>query len=428
MDAASPVGGILRVTRGGRDLAFPRDTPPGQVWIYQGGFPFPMSPTAAGLFAGIRVCNTPIVDLEAGMDLVVFDRLENLDRQPAVPLYRIREEDHPRTGQRLFLVAGCQGGFVPLGARRPDGSPHPHAGTGFGLCSVMGYPAALKDQKDTHIDLKGDVYTFQELLQFSFDGGAFRVTARERFEPSDLLPGWNTISYGFTNAIPSGDDLLFPMSTGAPGAWDSGLARWRRNAAGRWRPVHYRLVAPATMEPTVVRDLDGSLLMAFRPWMPTHPRPLSLDIYRSADEGETWAPILREEKFNFGTPLFLNQAVDGTPYVITNRFREPPIHRYAKREMIWLWPLSEDRRRLLDPLVVRDGPVDFGPPPHGTVWRMDHPSGATVRLHDGQWHHVLGYRVLEDAEMRTGAGPTPVTGLYLEELFSAGTPHSAWNF
>jgi hypothetical protein len=41
---------------------------------------------------------------------------------------------------------------------------------------------------------------------------------------------------------------------------------------------------------------------------------------------------------------------------------------------------------------------------------------------------VLAYRVLDDAEMRTDAGATPMTGCYVEEIFSAGEPTPTWLF
>ena len=72
--------------------------------------------------------------------------------------------------------------------------------------------------------------------------------------------------------------------------------------------------------------------------------------------------------------------------------------------------------------------MEFGPAPNGTPWRLDHPLASTVRLADGEWHHVLVYRALEDAEMRTDAGATPFTGCYVEEVLSSGPRRPAWNF
>ena len=47
----------------------------------------------------------------------------------------------------------------------------------------------------------------------------------------------------------------------------------------------------------------------------------------------------------------------------------------------------------------RDCRGEWGPPPGGSTWRIDHPSGTTVKLADGQWHHILGARVVEYAEL-----------------------------
>lgn len=97
------------------------------------------------------------------------------------------------------------------------------------------------------------------------------------------------------------------------------------------------------------------------------------------------------------------------------------------RETLCLWPLTEDRTALEAPLIIRDCRGEFGPPFHGSEWRADHPSAATVQLADGVWHHVLG-RVTELAELTHGSGPTPQTGIYLEEVASWGKAIPTWNF
>lgn len=344
----APKRGITGVTRGPRDLALHSGAPEGQQWIYQIGLPFQISPKEAAMFINIRVGKTPIVDLEAGTDLIIFDDIDQIDDSRSIVLDRVKIERHPRTGDKLWMVCGTFGGFVPLGAKREDGAPHPHAGTGFGLALVMGYPAELEEQRDTHLDMKSDIHSYLRLQQYAYDGKTFSVTESVDMPHDALLPGWSIIEHGFTAAIPSGDDLLYPLSNGAINAWDSGLSRWRRGADGRWMPVDYCLVAPGASEPTVVRDFDGSLLMGFRPWMETNPRPYSFDLFRSTDEGHNWERIMALGKFCFGAPIILNRAADGSLYVVTNRYREPIVHRHARREMIILWPLSEDRRTFLE--------------------------------------------------------------------------------
>ena len=60
--------GVIGVTKGPRDLSFPRDTPPGQDGIYQLGAPFQLSSTQAGMFCNIRRASVEAGDLEMGSD------------------------------------------------------------------------------------------------------------------------------------------------------------------------------------------------------------------------------------------------------------------------------------------------------------------------------------------------------------------------
>lgn len=420
---------INHITKGPRDLVFPSSTPADAHWIYQVALPFQIAPSQAALVVNIRLGRTRVIDLEVGSDLILFDDLGRIRAEGAVPLTRYRYEHHPRTGEKLMMSAGwAAGGFIPLGARRADGSPHPHAGTGFGMAALHGYPVALAGEEDTHIDVKSDVHMRLELLQYAYDGNSFSVTHRQEIGSDELLPGTHVLYLGMCSGIPSGDDLLTPMDTGTFADWNSGLARWRRGRDGRWQLIDYQQIAEKSSEASLVRDVDGSLLMLFRPWSATNPEPNRLHIRRSRDEGKTWTRICDVEPFWQMCPITLNRALDGRPHVCCNRFREPRQHRYATREMLWLWPLSDDRNSLLDPVVVRDAPAEWGAAPNGSVWRLDHPMGETLRLKDGQWHHVLAYRALDDAEMRTDAGAGEYTGTYIEEVFSSGAPLPPWNF
>ena len=64
----------------------------------------------------------------------------------------------------------------------------------------------------------------------------------------------------------------------------------------------------------------------------------------------------------------------------------------------------------------------------GGSWATDHPTGAVVRLADGRWHSVLGYRVLEWGENGLCYPPTPFSGAYVEEVISSGEPRPVWEF
>lgn len=419
---------ITHATRGPRKLVFPRNTPADQQWIYQLALPFQVSPTEAAMAVNIRLGRTPVVDLEVGTDVILFNNLNAIDDSRCLPLNRAFELAHPRTGERVMMSQmPAIPGFIPLGAKRPDGTAHPHAGTGFALASGHGYPVALASTPDTHINLKSDIYSRMCLNQLAYDGQTMRVTDASEYDEDGLLAGHNILFMSMTPAIPSGDDLISGLCTGAFAAWNAGFARWKRGSDGKWKLADYTMTAPDTHEPSLVRDTDGSLLMLFRPWN-TNKQPMRLNIKRSTDEGATWRAICEVDNFWQSCPMSLSVALDGTPYVMANRYREPAISRFAKREMIWAWPLSEDRNSLMEPLIVRDATTGFGPPPNGTVWRIDHPVGQTLRLGDGQWRHIITYRGLEDAEMRTDAGATAMTGTYVQEMVSDGPARPTWRF
>ena len=76
---------------------------------------------------------------------------------------------------------------------------------------------------------------------------------------------------------------------------------------------------------------------------------------------------------------------------------------------------------------MRNAQEEFGPPPTGPVWFVDHPNAATVQLADGAWHNLLGYRIMDRGE-HGGADPVPQTGLYVGEAISTGPAIPAWRF
>jgi hypothetical protein len=320
-------------------------------------------------------------------------------------------------------------GFVPLGAKLEDGSDHPHAGTGFAIAFGHGFPMKLSDQEDTHVDVNSDIYGEVHLLQLKYDGKTLAITDTQVFEDNDFLKGVSALFMHWGAAIPSGADLLTMFDSGTFGKWDTGFARWRRGEDGKWSMIEHVPISEDTCESALHRDHDGSLIALMRPWGSTNKDPKSLHLFRSTDEGKTWERISRVDMRWQMCPIILNRAADGSLYFVMNRFREPRISRFATREMLWAYPLSEDRRSILEPVIVRDTSIGFGPPPNGSLWRVDHAMGQTLRLKDGRYRHLLVYRGLEDAEMRTDAGATPMTGTYIDEVFSDGDKVvSYWNF
>jgi hypothetical protein len=426
--------GIERVSAGRPVLQLVPDPPAGQTWAYQIVTPFQVSPTQAALSVNMRVCCNRIIDLEAGGDLMIVDSLRPLNITQRMRLVATELIAHPRTGEMIHMSTGWgQGGFVPLGAKRENGSPHPHAGTGFLLVPEHGYPAKLAEQADTHIDLTQDTFGRMHLFQIRFDGSQMHITHRSICEDRHMLPDTHMMGLSMAPAIPDGDDLVVGMNCGTFARMSAGFTRWRRGDDGHWAIVDHRMVDELGTEPSIVRDpRDGALLMSIRPALANDfasPTPLSPVIYRSTDGGRTWAEIFRKRIMMANSPVKLHRALDGTLYIVANRYQEPRYHPMQKRDALWLHPLSDERTDTLEPLCVRDTRKDFGPSPYGkSLWRIDHPVGVNLRFADGQWRHWLCYRGLDDAEMRTDAGPTDWTGSYIEEVVSRGEPRPYWRF
>lgn len=417
---------ILTVTNRLRALFRVPSEPAGEKWVYQFAHVFQLSQTEIGLVVNIRRCHVRTVDLEVGNDLVILDRLDRIQPQAIVPLNRSEIGKHPRTGKAILMSHyPLAGGFIPLGACRDDGTPHPHAGTGFAMSHIIGFPV----DSAGNVTVLGewnikDQYTAVELQQYRYDGTRFVVEHTELIPFDALLPGWHFTSMLLGNCLADGNDLiggLVGKPAGRTESVGSGLARWRR-MNGRWQIVSYVPVTgpDGSYEPSLVRDRDGSLLFSARGGQPG-PNENAAMVWRSGDNGATWEKMIHALLVRAGTPVSINQALNGIVYLAANPHREtdslgrrqPSIEM---RETLLLWPLSEDRRRLLDPVVARDCARDFGKPPHGSIWRADHPVGMNVRLADGQWHHLLTYRVLEQNECIAGAPVTPFTGTYVEEV------------
>ena len=421
----SQVTGITGVTRKGPVLVSPLDAPADETWLYQLCLPFQAAPRRAAALTNIRKGLVPYMDFEVGLDLLLFDDPATIRATDTVSLVRSREEPNPHTtppGRRAFIsVYPGSTGFVPAGVKRADSSPHPHAGTGFAMTRAVAKDMAAPF---TFANIGGyflgsESYEYHELHQLSYEDDTLRVLGTETLSRSDLLSGWDVVGPGITVAIPDGDDLVTAVTGGKPGrSPGTGVLRWQRQG-NAWRTVSFLPVpdTDGTTEPSLIRDLDGAWLLTLRGGA----EPQDIRIWRSEDAGARWRKIIHAVGVVSGTPISINRAADGTPYVAANVRGWP-------RDLLCLWPVNTRRDALEVPLVARWCHLEFGPPRYGRVWESDHPSAKTVRLADGEWHNVLGYRILQRAEKEYGAPPSPNTGAYLEEVLSRGPSVPVWDF
>ncbi len=441
--------GLLSVTSGPADLTIPPD---GDMYRYGLGYVFQIDATRAGLFANLRTEGLPVGDFEAGMDLLIFDDPSRISSAEAHPLTRNEHYVDDATGrERLIVKHDQKGGFVPAGAKRADGSDHPHAGTGFLLGAALDF-AREADGSYVKADKAKTMVRNMEIHHLEWDGARMKVLGtefRDLETPIRSPDGkWTVFEPGMRMAIPDGDDLVMGLgATGAPeglrpqeGVWMpepmcAGFSRWRR-IDGRWRMTGFVPVAESTkaeepvavygqsmsilpLEPTVVRDVDGSLLFTVRSAYSDYEDHV-VRIWRSTDGGVSWDLIIEEPNARGQAPVTLNQAVDGTPYLILSAYGR-------ERDRLVIRKLNENRDGLEDPILIRDAVQDFGPPPVGPVWFVDHSQSTAVRLADGKWHDLIVYRVMDRGE-HAGKPPAAETGLYVEEAIWAGKPLPCWKF
>ncbi len=437
---ASPVAAqITGVTAGAARLVTPPDSTEEAVLAYGLGFPFQVAPERAALFCNVRIEGVAVSDFENGTDVIVFDDLATVSADNAVAISRNERSTDADGNERITLKFPVIGGFVPLGALRADGTPHPHAGTGFGLCQAISFPT----DENGHFSWGTKNIHRCEVHQLSYDGDRFEaVRSASGLEQAHPVVGvWQIISPGIKNAIPDGDDMLMAVTANDGGGQLTGVARWAR-AGDTWQPVDFSPVTPRGQgwaEPSLIRDTDGALLFSargsggdrlseVRVWRRQGDGPQwhlvvstpDVRVWQKKAEGPEWGLALSVPGGHNPGPISIGRAADGTPWIGAN---QPG----SGRQTLCIWPLNAERIDLEEPLVARAARDEFGPAPDSGAWMVDHPSGAVVRLADGRWHGVVAYRVLGNAEHK-GAGPAAQSGCYVEEVRSSGPAVPPWRF
>ena len=253
-------------------------------------FPFQCAPNTMGLMVMRMVEGTGNYGFLDGSDIVLLDSLEPAGCRRVFPATRNEElADAAGGGVNLSLKSPLIGGFVPLGALAADGTTHPHAGTGFGVCQAHTFPGF---ERGSFTWRDPDREDFNETYALSFDGAAFKTERMGVFTQQPGRPlklaesGWALLVTGITSAIPDGNDLLLPVSAVRidRSATAVGVARWARGAGAAWSVVDFEAVESSEgdqtagggagtrrsieacpwMEPSLVREGGGRLLFSAR--------------------------------------------------------------------------------------------------------------------------------------------------------------------
>lgn len=415
--AAAEAPGLVMVTHGPPAVTVPATSTDNQPVRYGIGFPMQVGPTTAALLCNLRTIGEGRGDHEDGTDAFLFDDVRAVAQGGPVVLSRNeRERDDGAGRPRIIIKFPLTGGFWPLGAKRADGSAHPGAGRGFAFCQALSF----EDQGGGLFTWAEVFRPYVEVVHLAFDGRTLEVARRELRRDAGLWQTddhWAITAPGLLMAIPDGDDLLLALTAARDGVSSSGVCRFRF-AGGEWHPATFTPVDPGS-EPSLVRAADGTLVFGVRGY---GGEANSLQAWHSTDGGRLWEHTLQFPDMRTEAPVSLHATADGTVFIATNVLG-------TVRNRLVMWELRESFTQLGPPRLVRDGLEEFGPAPAKTTWGIDHPSSATVRLGDGDWHSVMAYRLL--SYRSSGAIPEPLTlqtGCYLEEMLSAGPPLAPWRF
>ena len=144
------------------------------------------------------------------------------------------------------------GGFVPAGAKRADGSPHPHAGTGFGLSTAQAWPQHDRDLGHNADRIGRRAYPgaqaheYLELQQLSYDGSRFRA---------EKAKAWTEVEMTFL----VNDRWRAEFTPEAPGAYRYSIIAWRDLYAAWLRDTKKKIAAGQRVD---LEAEEGRLLIA----------------------------------------------------------------------------------------------------------------------------------------------------------------------
>ncbi len=294
-----------------------------------------------------------------------------------------------------------------------------------------------------------------KIFQLRYDGVRMWVSKPRVVEHEEgaALPGLTWHLLGLSHAIADGVDLINGIECFEPGKRkSSGVGRWRYEG-GEWRLAAFLpgVAEDNAREPSLVRDLDGSLLMCLRGAGSNAPPGgveggientyHHLRVVRSTDGGKTWEPVIHRTMGRAPTPIAIIRGHEGSMHLLGNPYRPLRMDSRGKKiigisereEMCW-WRVSADRKWVQEAVTLLDANHEFGMP-QGTkpevdanAWWLDHPIGGCCRLSDGVWRTLIGVRCTDKASAMLGAGVTRAHGSYLLEFEMGGEAKPVWKF
>jgi hypothetical protein len=415
-DSAAPPPGhtFTRLVRHGKILDHPAVQPEGtsKIASYEIGKLFQLDRNTALLAASLREQGGH--DFEIGNDGFIFRRLPEISPKRAVPLNRLDANYRMKSGKPAVLSKYPLGGtIVPLGAKLEDGSPHPGAGTGFFVCSVISFTP-------DRAEITPEPDEFVEFYQVRWDGRDLKVVPDRLPEP--FHSKLRDIAF---NVAPLGPGFIAPFGSEAGMQvlrFDYKGNRWQLTASGKpfsatatglGRTVvsgNKVTELPSEHEPSIIRVADGYLIYT------RGGKVAKGRVYRSSD-GLNYQFAF--DHYNHTVPQVVNQGLDGSIYLATNTgpgWLRNPLLIFALRGQDFVNPvIIHDEKHIRDD---KQKEVPF----------VDHGVGANIFL-EGRWRHLLCYRVLDLRETNgEGAPPTPQTGLYLAELEYPVATHAPFKF
>jgi hypothetical protein len=304
-------------------------------------------------------------DLCVGNDAFVVQKLSDVAAAKAIPINRSVYETTPGGDKRFVAKYPAVGNFVPLGARLPNGKPHPAAGTGVLFSCTSTYRAEDKTEDDK-------TKRMVEVIQLQWDGSQLQVVSHEIV--SQFL-GLELNGSTPLASCPQDSGMLFPFGT-----IPDGMIAYRFDWNGKaWTPTRHG--KPFTKSPT---ELETSVRQqGDNYYLQTRCRGVEGNLYRSKDGLEyKFAATLDSHA---GSPKVLNQGLDGSLYVACNF--SPGWVRNPLEAVPW------EKDHFGKPFLLHDQDGVRGDKGDSKPF-VDHAIASNVFL-EGRWRHLVFYRVCD---------------------------------